>query len=92
MNRAVPGAELDHVVDTLAARIAALAPGIARATAEAVDAAAASTAGGLRKANELFGQLFSVPAAGRLGQAALAAGTQTRDGERRFEALMDGLG
>ncbi|MDQ0771720.1 enoyl-CoA hydratase/carnithine racemase [Streptomyces aurantiacus] len=92
VNRAVPGAELDHVVDTLAARIAALAPGVARATVEAVDAAAASTADGLRKANELFGQLFSVPAAGRLGQAALAAGAQTRDGERRFEALIDGLG
>ncbi|MEU8870780.1 enoyl-CoA hydratase/isomerase family protein [Streptomyces javensis] len=92
VNRAVPGAELDHVVDTLAARIAALPPGVARASVEAVDTAAASTADGLRKANELFGQLFSTPIAGRLGQEALAAGAQTRDGERRLEAIIDGLG
>ncbi|GGT15698.1 MULTISPECIES: enoyl-CoA hydratase/isomerase family protein [Streptomyces] len=91
VNRAVPAAELDHVVDTLAARIATLAPGVARATVEAVDAAAVSTAGGLATANELFGQLFSTPHAGRRGEAALAAGAQTRDGERRLEALIDGL-
>ncbi|MFE9688030.1 enoyl-CoA hydratase/isomerase family protein [Streptomyces sp. NPDC006285] len=91
VNRAVPAAELDHVVDTLAARIASLAPGVARATVEAVDAAAVSTAGGLATANELFGQLFSTPDAGRRGEAALAAGAQTRDGERRLEALIDGL-
>ncbi|WP_055548362.1 enoyl-CoA hydratase/isomerase family protein [Streptomyces sp. NBRC 110028] len=92
VNRAVPGAELDHVVDTLAARIAALPSGVARATVEAVDTAAVSTADGLRKANELFGRLFNTPIAGRLGQEALAAGAQTRDGERRLEALIDGLG
>ncbi|RRR82919.1 enoyl-CoA hydratase/isomerase family protein [Streptomyces sp. RP5T] len=92
VNRAVPGAELDHVVDTLAARIAALPPGVAHATVEAVDAAAVSTADGLRKANELFGRLFNTSVAGRLGQEALAAGAQTRDGERRLEALIDGLG
>jgi enoyl-CoA hydratase/carnithine racemase len=91
VNRAVPAAELDHVVDTLAARIATLAPGVARATVEAVDAAAVSTAGGLATANELFGQLFSTPHVGRRGEAALAAGAQTRDGERRLEALIDGL-
>ncbi|MFF3484089.1 enoyl-CoA hydratase/isomerase family protein [Streptomyces sp. NPDC002701] len=91
VNRAVPAAELDHVVDTLAARIASLAPGVARATVEAVDAAAVSTSGGLATANELFGQLFSTPHAGRRGEAALAAGAQTRDGERRLEALIDGL-
>ncbi|GAA4812942.1 enoyl-CoA hydratase/isomerase family protein [Streptomyces ziwulingensis] len=91
VNRAVPAAELDHVVDTLAARIATLAPGVARATVEAVDAAAVSTADGLATANELFGQLFSTPDASRRGEAALAAGAQTRDGERRFEALIDGL-
>jgi enoyl-CoA hydratase/carnithine racemase len=91
VNRAVPAAELDHVVDTLAARIAALAPGVARATVEAVDTAAASTAGGLATANELFGRLVSTPDAGRRGEAALAAGAQTRDGERRLEALIDGL-
>ncbi|MFF5898974.1 enoyl-CoA hydratase/isomerase family protein [Streptomyces argenteolus] len=91
VNRAVPAAELDHVVDTLAARIATLAPGVASATVEAVDAAAVSTAGGLATANELFGQLVSTPDAGRRGEAALAAGAQTRDGERRLEALIDGL-
>jgi enoyl-CoA hydratase/carnithine racemase len=91
VNRAVPAAELDHVVDTLAARIAAPPPGVARATVEAVDAATVSTAHGLATANELFDRLISTPAAGRLGEAALAAGAQTRDGERRLEDLIEGL-
>lgn len=89
VNRAVPEAELDHVVDTLAARLATLPPGVARAATEAVDAAAQSTAHGLRKANELLTGLFAEPAAARLAKAALAAGAHTRDGERHFEALVD---
>ncbi|OLR94397.1 enoyl-CoA hydratase/isomerase family protein [Actinokineospora bangkokensis] len=91
VNRAVPGAELDHVVDTLAARIAALAPGVARAAVEAVDAAATSTAHGLRTADRLLHDLFGTPAAARLGRAALAAGAQTREGERHLETLIDNL-
>ncbi|MEK8169817.1 enoyl-CoA hydratase/isomerase family protein [Streptomyces sp. M19] len=39
-----------------------------------------------------LGRLFAEPAASRLGKAALAAGAQTRDGERHLEALVDGLG
>lgn len=51
VNRAVPDAELDHVVDTLAARIAALQPGVARAAVEAVDAASESLDHGLERGN-----------------------------------------
>ncbi|TMU94737.1 enoyl-CoA hydratase/isomerase family protein [Streptomyces sp. DASNCL29] len=91
VNRAVPDAELDHVVDTLAARIAALQPGVARAAVEAVDAALESTAHGLEKGNKLLGQLLGKPAAGRLTKAALAAGAHTRDGERHLEAILDKL-
>ncbi|MFJ3697308.1 enoyl-CoA hydratase/isomerase family protein [Streptomyces sp. NPDC090052] len=91
VNRAVPDAELDHVVDTLAARIAALPPGVARAATEAVDTAVESTTHGLRKANELLSELFSEPPAARLAKAALAAGAHTRDGERRLEALVDDI-
>ncbi|WP_413804485.1 enoyl-CoA hydratase/isomerase family protein [Streptomyces sp. OE57] len=91
VNRAVPGAELDHVVDTLAARIAALQPGVARAAVEAVDAALESTAHGLVRENELLGQLLGKPAAGRFTKAALAAGAHTRDGERDLEAILDKL-
>ncbi|MCM3923105.1 enoyl-CoA hydratase/isomerase family protein [Frankia sp. AiPs1] len=91
VNRAVPDTELDHVVDTLAARIAALPPGVARAATEAVDTAVESTTHGLRKANELLGGLFDEPAAARLAKAALAAGAHTRAGERRLEALVDDI-
>ncbi len=91
VNRAVPDTELDHVVDTLAARIAALPPGVARAATEAVDTAVESTTHGLRKANELLKGLFDEPAATRLARAALAAGAHTRDGERRLEALVDDI-
>ncbi|MEE4585903.1 enoyl-CoA hydratase/isomerase family protein [Streptomyces antimycoticus] len=89
VNRAVPNAELDHVVDTLAARIAALRPGVARAAVEAVDAASDSIAHGLERGNELLGQLLGGPAAARLTQAVLAAGAQTRDGERHLEDIFD---
>lgn len=89
VNRAVPNAELDHVVDTLAARIAALQPGVARAAVEAVDAASDSIAHGLERGNELLGRLLGGPAAARLTKAVLAAGAQTRDGERHLEAIFD---
>lgn len=91
VNRAVPETELDHVVDTLAARIAALPAGVAGAATAAVDTAAESTTQGLRKADELLGGLFGEPAAARLAEAALAAGAHTREGERHFEALVDGI-
>ncbi|RCG16851.1 enoyl-CoA hydratase/isomerase family protein [Streptomyces diacarni] len=91
VNRALPDTELDHVVDTLAARIAALPPGVVRAATEAVDTAAASTTHGLRKADELLSGLFGEPAATRLAKAALAAGAHTRAGERRLEALVDDI-
>ncbi|MGG2464047.1 hypothetical protein ACO0M4_30435 [Streptomyces sp. RGM 3693] len=84
-------AELDHVVDTLAARIAVLPHGVARAAVEAVDAATESTTHGLQKANELFGRLLVEPVVGRFTRAALAAGAHTRDGERHLEALVDKL-
>ncbi|MFH8533826.1 enoyl-CoA hydratase/isomerase family protein [Streptomyces tendae] len=91
VNRALPDAELDRAVDTLATRIAALPPGVARAATEAVDAAVESPTHGLRKANELLSRLFGEPAAASLAKAALAAGAHTRDGERRLEAVVDGI-
>ncbi|MGW7353976.1 enoyl-CoA hydratase/isomerase family protein [Streptomyces sp. NPDC054784] len=91
VNRAVPGVELDHVVDALAARVAALPPGVARTAVAAVDAAADDLAHGLREANAGFGALFAEPAAAELTRAALAAGAHTREGERRLEAVVAGL-
>ncbi|GAB3451466.1 enoyl-CoA hydratase/isomerase family protein [Streptomonospora sediminis] len=91
VNRAVPETELDHFVDTLAARIAALPVGVAGAATAAVDAAAESATQGLRKADELLNGLFGAPAAARLAKAALAAGAHTREGERHLEALVDGI-
>ena len=91
INRAVPDADLDNVVDSLATRIANLAPGVARAAIEAIDTAAQSTAQGLKKADELISHLFKQPEADRLGKAALAAGAQTRDGDRHYEDVLNSI-
>lgn len=92
INRALPAEELDEFVATLARHIAALAPGVARAVKAAVDAAAGPLAqAGFAKENELWAQLFQQPIAATLIRGALAAGAQTREGERDLEGLMRSL-
>lgn len=91
INRALPPEELDGFVDALARRIAALPPGVAAAAKAAVDAAVGSFTQGLAEENELLGQVFSAQAAAELTRAALAAGAQTREGERDFEGLLEGI-
>jgi enoyl-CoA hydratase/carnithine racemase len=87
INRAVPDAELDAFVDTLARRIAGWAPGIIAAAKQAVDANDGSILDGLKVQNEQLGVTFEQPAAAALTRAALKAGAQTRDGEKNFEQL-----
>lgn len=91
VNRALPAQELDGFVDTLARRIAALAPGVAAAAKAAVQTVTAPLAVALATENELLGHVFTAPAATQLTRAALQAGAQTRAGERNLEHLLNSL-
>lgn len=91
VNRALPAGEIDAFVDTLATRIARLRPEIISAVKSAVTAAAAPiTLKGLGTENAALTSLFTAEAA-TLAHAQLAAGAQTRDGERDLEALLQNL-
>lgn len=87
INRALPAAELDPFVETLARRIAALPQGVAAAAKAAVQAGLASFEQGLATENALMGGLFQLPATMERTRQALAAGAQTRAGERDLEEL-----
>jgi enoyl-CoA hydratase/carnithine racemase len=88
VNRALPAGEIDAFVDTLAIRIARLRPEIIAAVKRAVTAAAAPvTLEGLVTENAALTSLFTAEAA-TLAHAQLAAGAQTRDGERILETLL----
>jgi enoyl-CoA hydratase/carnithine racemase len=91
VNRALPADEIDEFVDALARRIAALSPEIIAAAKTAVTAAAAPiTSEGLSTENALLTPLFSADAAA-LAHKLLAAGMQTREGERDLEAILSRL-
>jgi enoyl-CoA hydratase/carnithine racemase len=92
VNRALPAAELDAFVDDLARAIASRAPGVVRAAKKAIDAMRPNLAAALDLNNQLLGETFSKPRAAELTRAALAAGAQTRAGEKRLEALLRNLG
>ena len=87
INRALPAAELDQFVETLARRIAALPLGVAAAAKAAVQAGLAPLEQGLATENALMGGLFQLPATVERTRQALAAGAQTREGERDLEGL-----
>jgi len=91
VNRALPADEIDGFVTSLARRIGALAPEIISAVKTAVNAAATPvTREGLSTENALLTPLFSADAAA-LAHRLLAAGMQTREGERDLEALLGQL-
>ncbi|MFE6268533.1 enoyl-CoA hydratase/isomerase family protein [Streptomyces goshikiensis] len=89
VNRAVPAAELDGVVDRLARDIAALPEGVIAAAKRAL--APEDLSEGLRREHDAWAGQFARPAAERLIRSALARGAQTRDGERDLEGLLRGL-
>ena len=92
INRVLPAEELDPFVDTLARRIAALPAGVAVAAKAAVRAATlVPLQEGLATENTLMGGLFQSPAAFERTSRALAAGAQTREGERDLEGLLNQL-
>jgi enoyl-CoA hydratase/carnithine racemase len=86
VNRALPADELDAFVDRLAQHIADLPEGTIAAVKSALPPHDLS-AGMLREHAAWAGQ-FVRPAAERLLRGALAAGAQTRDGERTLEELL----
>ncbi len=91
VNRALPADELDAYVDSLATRIARLRPGIIAAVKSAIAAAGAPiTLEGLSAENAALTSLFTAEAA-TLAHAQLAAGAQTRDGERDLEGLLENI-
>lgn len=85
-------AEMDRHVDALSAHVGSMLDRVARAAKAAVVAATELPTGdGLARENALIGDLFANPAARELTLAALEAGAQTREGERRLEELTRGL-
>jgi enoyl-CoA hydratase/carnithine racemase len=86
VNRALPADELDAFVDRIARDIAALPEGVIAAAKRAI--APDDLAEGLARENDAWAGLVFRPAAGRLIGGGLAAGAQTRAGERDLEALM----
>jgi enoyl-CoA hydratase/carnithine racemase len=86
VNRALPADELDAFVDRIARDIAALPEGVIAAAKRAI--APDDLAEGLARENDAWAGLVFRPAAGRLIGGGLAAGAQTREGERDLEALL----
>ncbi len=90
LNRVVADDQLDNFVTTFARRVASLPDGVLDAVFDAIQPDS-SIAPALDAANDSLGQLFARPAAAIRARALLDAGAQTRDGERRLEALVNGL-
>jgi enoyl-CoA hydratase/carnithine racemase len=91
VNRVLPPEELDYFVDGLARSIASRGPGIVRAAKKSIDAGRPELTEQLRISNELLLQAFASPDSERLTLAALEAGAQTRDGEKKLEQLLAAL-
>jgi len=89
INRALPAAELDAFVESLALRIGKLVPGIVVAAKTAIDAGATLSIGdALKIENEQLGAVFSQPIAVERALEALRRGAQTREKEKNLEALL----
>ncbi|TCQ97274.1 enoyl-CoA hydratase/isomerase family protein [Neorhizobium sp. JUb45] len=86
INRALPADELDSFVDRLARNIAALPEGVIAAAKSAFPKT--DLREGFRREHDAWAGLFARPAAERLIRGGLAAGAQTKDGERRLEELL----
>jgi enoyl-CoA hydratase/carnithine racemase len=89
INRALPADQLDAFVDQLARNIAALPDGVIAAAKQAVPAA--NLMEGLAREHDAWAGLFARPAAEALIRGGLEVGAQTREGERKLEALLRDL-
>ncbi|MFI0503781.1 enoyl-CoA hydratase/isomerase family protein [Streptomyces albogriseolus] len=86
INRAVPTAELDALVDAVAEKIAALSPELVAAVKELVPPS--DLTDGLRAENAAWAELVSGDLPARLMGEALRHGVQTREGERDLETVL----
>ncbi len=89
VNRALPPEELAPFVERLARRIASFPSDAVRLTKEAVDAALPSPMAGLLVEAAAWNRVLTDPALDARFAAALAAGAQTREGERDLPGLID---
>jgi enoyl-CoA hydratase/carnithine racemase len=86
INRAVPAAELDAIVDQVAKKIAALSPELIAAAKKLVPPA--DMADGLKAEHDAWAELVGGPLPSHLMTRALEHGVQTPDGERDLESVM----
>jgi len=86
INRALPADQIDTFVETLAKNIAALPEGVIEATKKVLPPA--DLRAGLATENQAWADLFIRPAAEQLIRGGLRDGAQTREGEKRLEALL----
>ncbi|MEV0894047.1 enoyl-CoA hydratase/isomerase family protein [Promicromonospora sp. MEB111] len=86
VNRALPAADLDAFVDRLARHVADLPDGVIAAAKRAIRPQDLSD--GYAREHEAWAQQIARPAAEKLIRGGLAAGAQSRDGERDLEGLL----
>jgi enoyl-CoA hydratase/carnithine racemase len=89
INRALPPAEIAPFVERLARRIAAFPPDAVRLAKRAVDAAGGQIEDGLLEEAHCFNLTLADPQLDTRFEAALAAGTQTREGELDLPGLIE---
>lgn len=86
INRAVPAADLDAVVDAIAHNIAGLAAGVVRGAKEVLTPTRPQQ--GYHREETAWSALIAAPAARTLMSEALQRGAQTPEGEADLEHLM----
>ena len=89
VNRAVPVAELDGLVDRVAHRIAALADGVVAGVKSVLVPDEVLRGYALEEA--AWSGLIGQPAASALMRGALERGAQTTEGERQLEAVLQSV-
>ena len=89
INRALPAAELDDFVDTLAHHIAALPAGVAKAAKRVLPPP--DLGAGFAREQAEWSRLFAEPTAELLIRGGLARVAQTVDGEKRLEEILRSL-
>jgi enoyl-CoA hydratase/carnithine racemase len=91
INRALPAAELNDFVRSLAHRIAGFPAAALAVIKERVDAIALAPVDDFRRDSDLFGEAVRTPEAQRRTDAAMQRGFQTPEPERALARMLDDL-